>query len=219
MATFRTDEETEKDVKEKLIFEPQLDESKIHVSIKNGVITLLGTVNTYLEKCIAERAARNIEGVKAVANDLKVDISAKYIKTDTEIATVAVNVLKWDSAVPHDEVKVSVEDGCITLTGTVKWWHQSQSAERAVRNLPGVKSINNLITIDAGVTPTEIKKNIVQEFHRNAIIDAEKIKVKVEGSKVILRGQLHSWAEIKEAKRAAWSLPGVTQVEDHLTLA
>lgn len=216
---YKTDIELEQDVKDKLVFEPSIDDSKIHVSIKNSIVTLFGVVSSLFEKTIAERTIRSVTGVKGVANELQVDLDAKYKRTDTDIATAAVDALSWDVAIPNDAVQVIVENGHVTLNGNVNWWYQRNSAEKVIRNLIGIKSVNNQIIIQPSIKTKDIKSKIMQEFQRNASIDAKKIAVEIDGNKVILKGNVSSWPEIKEATRAAWSVPGVTHVDNQLIIS
>lgn len=218
MLIHKSNAELESDVKDKLAFEPGIDDSKIHISVENGVISLFGSISSFFEKKVVERAVKSVEGVKGVANELQVDLNAIYKRTDTDIAAAAVNALKWDVAVPEEAIQVSVENGEVTLTGTVDWWYQKNSAEKVVRNLAGVKSVNNQITITSAITAKDVKKKIMQEFHRNASIDAEKIHIEVDGNKVTLKGSVRSWPEMEEAVRAAWSVAGISRVDNQLSV-
>jgi osmotically-inducible protein OsmY len=218
MVIHKTSTELEDSVKDKLAFEPEINDSKIYVSARGSVITLFGSVSSFYEKNAAERAVRSVVGVKGVANELQVDLAAKYKRTDTDIATAAVEALKWDVAVPEDAIQISVENGQVTLTGNVDWWYQKSSAEKAVRNLIGVKNINNQINIHPGITVKDVKMKIMEEFHRNASIDAAKINVEIEGNRVILKGNVRSWLEMQEAIKAVRSIPGVTQIDNDLVI-
>ena len=209
----KTDAQLYEDIMDKLAYEPSVDASNITIAANGEVVILGGTVGSLFEKYSAERAIRSVAGVKAVANELHVEVDTRYRVSDVDIANAAANALKWNSALPQERPQVTVEDGHVTLTGEVNWWYQRESAEKAIRGLTGVKSLNNQIKIQRKTSPQNIKNLITKEFHRHAQLDAERIQVEVEGGKVILKGKVNSWSELREAKRGAWSAPGVTSVE------
>jgi osmotically-inducible protein OsmY len=214
----KTNAELYQDIIDKLEFEPSLDASGIAVRIENDIVTLSGTVGNFWEKHAAERAVKNVSGVKGVANDLQVKLRSYWEKSDTDIAQAAVNALKWNVVVPKDRVQVSVENGAVTLSGSVNWNFQRDAAEKAVRGLLGVKSLNNRITLQGDVEPKDVKDRICREFHRHAQLDADKVKVEVAGGKITLKGDVRTWAEIDEAKHTAWSVPGVSAVDSQLLI-
>jgi osmotically-inducible protein OsmY len=212
----KTDSELRRDVERELEWEPSVDERRIGVSVLDGIVTLTGEVGSYSEKWKAERAVERVAGVKGIANDLVVKTTAE--RSDTDIAKAAVDALKWNVMVPSDRVKVKVENGWVRLTGEVNWDYQRRAAERALRDLPGVKGITNLITVVPKVAPEDVKQKIEETFKREAVLDAERIQVEVSGSEVTLRGTVRSWAERHEAEKAAWSAPGVTKVNNYLVV-
>ncbi|SRR5581483_2035523 len=215
IATFtRTDQEIQKDVLDELRWDATVQPNEIGVSVKDGVVTLTGWVDSYLKKWAAEEAAHRVPGVKAVANDIEVKLATE--RTDADIAEAAVHALEWDAAIPSDKVKVTVSKGWVTLRGEVEWQYQRQDAERVVRRLTGVKGVTNLITVKPGVTPVDLKRKIEDALVRNARLDAERITVEVDGGKAILRGTVRSWAEREEAERVAWSAPGITEVDNRI---
>jgi osmotically-inducible protein OsmY len=207
-----------------LKWEPTIHAAEIGVGVKDGVVTLTGNVDNYSKKWAIVRAVRRVSGVKVVSEEIKVSPPDSYKRADEDMAQSATNILNWNVWVPPDRVKVMVQDGWITLSGNVDWYYQKQRAEEAVRHLIGVVGVTNSITIKPPV-PTvktsEVKNGIEDALKRNARLlrDAEKIQVEISGSKVILRGSVGSWADYEEAEYAAYCAPGVSQVENRLTVA
>jgi osmotically-inducible protein OsmY len=156
--------------------------------------------------------------VQGVANDLDVRLPTSYERTDTEIAQAALTALAWNSGVPAGSVSVTVADGWVTLNGTVPWQYQKDIAGRAVRDLFGVKGVINSIVVEPRVKPTDVRERIEAAFRRSAEVDARRINVNASDGKVVLSGNVRSFAERQEAERAAWAAPGVTLVEDRLLI-
>lgn len=217
----KTDQELQEDVMNELHWDPALGDiaTQIGVTAKNGMVTLSGQVDSYSKKLAAEKAAQRVKGVNVVALDMEVHLYPSVSKSDIEIAEMVNNTIRWISVIQHEEVEVKVENGYVTLSGTVAWNYERKSIEEAVKRIVGIKGIaNNILLKPAGLEPKEIKRKISAAFHRSAIIDSNAIDVSVTKNKIVLNGTVKSLAEKKEAERAAWSSPGVTSVENNLII-
>jgi osmotically-inducible protein OsmY/uncharacterized protein (DUF2267 family) len=206
------------DVVDELRAEPAIHADHISVSVSDGVIVLAGTMESYREKALAEQAALRVAGVRAVANDIVVEVPATQQRTDQDIAEAAAWALRWNSAVPEDAVKVTVDDGWVSLFGTVAWQFEQLAAEQSVRDLVGIRGVTNLITVPRQPGVSDIKLFIADGLKRNAIVDARHIAIDVHDGRVVLRGTARSWVERSEAERIAWTAPGVSGVENHIAL-
>jgi osmotically-inducible protein OsmY len=202
-------------VMHQLLADPQVDASLIGISAQEGVVTLSGYVDSYVEKLAAERSCRRVYGVRAVANELEVKLAAERI--DPEIARAALEALKNHVDVPLG-IAVTVRHGFVTLSGIVEWMYQKIAAERAVKYLRGVKGIFNQITLHSAVVPRDVQKCITEALHRHADLDARRIHVDADGNRVTLSGSVRSWLERDEAQRAAWRVPGVAVVDNRITV-
>jgi osmotically-inducible protein OsmY len=213
----KTDTQIHHDVLEELKWDSRVDETEVGVEVDNGVVTLTGTVTSWAKRMAAQEAARRVIGVLDVANDVKVRVPGGFTRTDTEIAQAVRSALEWDVFVPEDKIRSTVSDGLVTLDGTVERWSQRADAERAVRNLTGVKSVVNAITVKPAAPATEdVRKSIEQALERRAEREAKRIQVDVRDGIATLTGSVHSWAERKSVVAAARFTPGVRSVEDRL---
>ena len=217
----REDEAIRDDVIAELESDPEItDAARIGVSVHNGVVTLTGSVSSYPQRLAAEKAARRVDGVKAVANDIEVKLPTAGIRSDSDIAEAAVNALRWDVQVPDERIQVTVHEGWVTLEGDVDYWYQKQAAERDVRSLQGVKGvINNIRVMAPRISPAEVKSKIEQAFERSAELDARRINVETYDGKLVLTGKVRSLAEKEEAEAVAWSTRGVSEVENRIVVS
>jgi osmotically-inducible protein OsmY len=215
----RSDSEIERDVREELKWDPDLDAEDIAISVKDGVVTLAGFAKSYSDRLEAEHAAKRVAGVHAVANDIEVRLPSIDQRPDPDIARDAIANLKAQLPLSHDGIKVIVKDGWLTLEGAVEWQYQKTTAENAVRHVKGVKGVTNVISVKPKVEPTDIQRRIQEAFKRNAEVDANRITVETHGSEVILKGTVRSWMEREEAERVAWSAPGITYVDDRIVVS
>jgi osmotically-inducible protein OsmY len=215
----RSDTDIKRDVEDELRSDPMVDATDIAVAVKNGVVTLTGFVRNYMDKFEAEAAAKRVVDVVGLANDIEVGLSRADQRPDPEIARDAVAAIRSRLPLSSSRIRVVVDKGWITLEGEVEWNYQREEAERAVRRLKGVKGVINTIQLKPSVTPVEIKRKIEEAFRRSAEIDASRITVEANGTEVVLRGTVRSWAERQEAERAAWKAPGVVKVDNRITIS
>jgi len=213
-----TDKQLQEAVQDELAFEPGIRSTDIGVTVRDGVVTLTGFVDSYTEKFDAERVAKRVFGVKALANDLEVRLPWAARRSDPEIAEAAVRALEMNTSVPKDRVRVTVRDGVIILEGEVDWKYQSMAAEDAVRYISGVRDVRNRIAVQPVVSVADVKSKIEEALRRSAEVEARRITVEAENGRVILRGNVHSWHERNAALNAAWRAPGVTEVQDRLVV-
>jgi osmotically-inducible protein OsmY len=214
----KTDSELKKDVLAELLWDPLIAETKVGVTVNEGVVTLTGHLDTYAEKVAAKRAAERVSGVKAIAVELDVIPAGIHQRSDTEIALAVEHALSWNTSVPQGRVKVAVEKGWVTLTGDLDWNFQRRAVERMVRPLKGVVGITDNIQLKTLPIPLKLQERIQDALTRQAMREARRIEVSVEGSEVTLRGHVHSWAERNAAEGASWSAPGVVRVNNQLTV-
>jgi osmotically-inducible protein OsmY len=216
MAT--TDENIQQDVMQELRWNSRLQPNEIGVAVKDGIVTLMGAVDSYAKKLAAEEAAFRVHGVKAVANDIQVHLPGVSENTDTDLAQRAREVLLWDGEVPANNVSIMVSNGWITLEGEVEHAYQKEAAERVISHLVGITGVSNRIMVQPQGPPEPLKEDIQRALVRNAQTDARHIQVEVMGRQVLLRGMVSSYAEKQAAEQAAWAQTGVADVENTLII-
>jgi len=196
-----------------LDWDPAVDAAGIGVTAQKGAVTLTGYIDTYAGKLAAERAAKKIRGVRAVANDL--DVRLRIERTDTDIARDSARALELWAALPGS-VQAVVHHGQVTVTGNVATLYQAQAAERAVRHVQGVRGVTNYITVAAGAVAKDVRHRIVEALHRHADVDAKQVDIHVDGSVATLTGTVATWRQRDIAERAAADAPGITRVNNEI---
>lgn len=217
----KADTQLRDEIEAELEWDPSFDARRIGVAVKDGIVTLSGHVNAYVDRWSAQKAAQRIAGVRAIANEIQVSLSFDDKRSDTDIAEAALIALKANANVPADDIKVSVKDGWLTLDGEVSWYYQKHLAETAVSHLRGVQGVTNDLIIAPGAVRTsasDIKRKIQDAFQRHAHRDSNRIQVSVTDGTVTLDGEVPSWREREDAEAAAWAAPGISRVEDRLII-
>src|SRR5579863_706670 len=214
----KTDVHLRDDVETQLDWDPRFDSQGIGVAVKNGVVALSGHVASYADRWAAQDAAQSVAGVRAIANELSVDLASETQRTDPQIAEATLKALGADVFIPVSGIKVAVHDGWVTLSGQVDFWYQREAAERTVTHLRGVKGLANDITVTPQAIGADVKAKIEDAFRRRASLDARNIRVHTDGGTVILDGEVGCWHERQYAEAAARAAPGVSLVKDHLSI-
>ena len=215
----KSDKQIQTDVLRELAYNPSVTETHIGVSVEDGVVTLSGKVPSFAEKSAAEGSVLRVEGVKAIVEKIEVELPGSLKRSDADIAQAAIDALAWNVQVPPNSVKVTVENGKLELSGEVSWEFQKKAAYDSVKNLAGISWIDDAIKIRSRINPENVKGKIEEALKRAATREASRIKIEAEGGKVILTGKVRSLAELRDASGAAWSAPGVSEVESRLEVA
>jgi len=212
----KTDADLKRDVNAELAWDPAVKSTAIGVAVKDGVVTLTGHIDTFAEKHAASRAVRRVAGVKAIALELDVKLAPDHKRSDTDIATSAEQALKWNTLVPVEAIRLTVDHGWVTLQGDVEWDYQRRSVEKVIRPLMGVVGISNEIVLRAQPKVVDLSRRIEGALTRQAIREAQHVKIAVDGTTVTLSGTVHSWQERDAVQGVAWSAPGVRAVINEL---
>lgn len=216
----KSDSQIQADVLQELIWDPRVSHEHIGVSVTDGIVTLSGTIPSYIEKSAAERAAQRVSGVNAVVEKIEVKLLGSYERDDQDIAEAILNQFHWNVEIPDKLIKVSVESGWVKLTGEVEWNYQRNAAEKSIRSLTGVKGVsNNIMLKTREVRADVVKQKIEDALEREVLREAKQINVAISGGTVTLSGKVHSFSEMNNVKLAAWSAPGVTKIDNKLRVA
>ena len=214
----KSNEVLQKNVQEALKWEPLLNAAEIGVTVVDGVVTLTGMVDSYAKKLEAEDAAKNVLGVKAVVEDIKIEFGSTWYKSGNEIAIEVLDALKANWELPNDKIKIKIEDGWVTLEGELSWNYQKVAAKESIRNLMGVKGVTNNIVIKPESKDTIEKKEIEKALARNWSINEQDIQISVANNKVTITGCVESFYQKNEAERIVWNAPGVCSVDNQLVI-
>jgi osmotically-inducible protein OsmY len=215
----KNDKDLQHDVMAELRWDPMVDPADIGVSVEHSAVTLGGHVKSYTEKIAAERAAKRVFGVKAVADEIEVKVPGTESRDASSIAEAIAGALSWNVMVPADKIKAVVSGGWVTLDGEAPWAYQRAAVERAVRDIKGIRGVTNRVTVRPQVMPRDVEKKILESFHRSADVDARGIRIETSDGTVTLHGRVRSWGEVEAAKRASWAAPGVSMVLSELVVS
>jgi osmotically-inducible protein OsmY len=216
----KTDSEIRDDVAEELDWEPGVKHKDIDVDVNDGLVTLSGVVDSYAKKIYAEMAAERINGVNGVINNLQVDLARHHLRDDEEIASAVKTALRWSASVPDENITVQVNDGWVTLTGDTEWNYQKDKARKIAEDIIGVRGVTNEIKLTSTLpTTSDVKEKISAALKRSLDFDETRVHVEVHGHAVMLTGKVNSISEKNKAERAAWSAPGVKEVQNNLQVS
>ena len=214
----KTNVHLQRDVLDELEWDPSIDAAQVGITAKDGIVTLSGHVPVYAEKHVAEEAAKRVHGVRAVANEIQVRPTEAHVRDDEDVAAAAVHALEWDARIRDEQLQVTVEEGWITVEGRVEHQFQKAAVDHAVRHLAGARGLTNGIVVAPQEMTNAVKARIEAAFRRSATLNSKQLNIEIDGSSVILTGDVHSHTEFEEAERTAWIAPGVRCVRNCITI-
>ncbi len=217
----KTDVQIQRDVIDELKWDTRVRRTDVGVEVTSGVVTLTGAVDSWTARVAAQEAAHRVFGVLDVANDIQVKLQGSYERSDTDIAHAVRHALEWDVLVPDDRIRTTVSNGVVLLEGKVDFWSEFDDAERCVRNLAGVVEVRNLLTVEPSspdVAPHTVRSAIEHALERHADHSAKHVHIAISGSKVVLSGEVHTWAERNAVVGAVRGTPGVQSVDSQLRI-
>jgi len=207
------------EVERELFYSLGIKAAGIGVAVQDGIVTLTGTVADHPQKLEAVHAAERVLHVRAVACQLELQSPSPQEPTDKDLACAAANVLAWNRSVVADRLRIVVENGWVTLEGTVDWQQQKDAAAAAVAGINGVKGVDNLVNVNPAIAAEDVKEKIQAALKQSPAIEDRNVLVEVNGDRVVLHGQVRSMAEREEAERIAWSAADISDVANHIQVA
>ena len=215
----KTDAQIKADVIAELKWDPEIDETKIGITVSNGAVTLSGHSPTFRQKMEAATAAKRVKGVLAIVNKIDVLLDREFRTTDEGLAERIANVLRWNVSIPGNEIKAAVKDGVVSLTGQVEWQYQRSNILRNIEHVGGVVNVLDHMTVKPAASATDVQQKIKTALQRHADVEAANVTVTVANGTVTLSGTVDSMEEMDRVEDAAWTAPGVTRVIDNLRVA
>lgn len=212
----RVDADIKKDILAELKWDPEIDETDIGVTVKDGSAVLMGTVSSYFQKTAAGRAAKRIRGVRSIADEIEVKLPYQMEGSDEDISQRISDLFEWNAQIPADDIKSVVRSGIVTISGDVDWQYQKNYIQKQVEDIKGVRSVINNINLRKKATASDIKNEIMRALYRHASVEASRVNVSIDGGTVTLTGTVDNYFEKDLIKNAVWSAAGVTKVTDNI---
>ena len=215
----RSDVDLARDVIAEIDWDPRLDGFDIQVDVADGIVTLTGVVDSWARRRAAEVAVRRVVDALSLADDLAVVPPPQGGRSDTDIARAVRHALEWDVLVPHEQIRITVSDGVVTLEGHMAHWADKDAALLAIENLAGVRRLLDLITVEASVSPKDARRTVIKALARHAVREARHLVISIREGEITVAGEVGSVDEREVVKGALRGLPGITDVRDMMTLA